>query len=201
MSITIKFTNQFGYEVTTHQLENISSYYRTFFEDNIPVKEERYENNELVNTSYFVSTLKEINDILFTQPTSSFDYTYTQNNFHIKESLSYQNGILVDKNISVFDNDQNNICYRKFIFQNGIGVPESTQKYYYINGELKYTFDYNLDGTCFIISDEQDFQSDIYAWNIGNPDYTDFTWNGFEYYQFAEPLIPDSSDLQSVLIK
>jgi len=192
MSTTVKFTNYFGSELITYQLESISSYYKTFFEDIIPIKKERYENNELVNTSYFVSSIEAINDILLIEPNSSFDYRYIQNNFNIKESLAYQSNFLVDRFVSVYDNDGKVICFRKYDIQNEVTTINTTEKYYYIYGKLKYTFDYKSDGSCFIIIDEQDFQSDIYAWGIGDTDYTDFTWPGFEYYEFAEPLIPNN---------
>ena len=62
-------------------------------------------------------------------------------------------------------------------------------EYYYENNTLKYTFEYDENGDCFIIYDETDDQKDIFAWEIGQPDVS-FTWQGFEYYEFAEPIIP-----------
>ena len=40
-----------------------------------------------------------------------------------------------------------------------------------------------------LISNEQEPQADIYAWSISEPDVT-FSWQGFEYYQFEDPLVP-----------
>lgn len=33
------------------------------------------------------------------------------------------------------------------------------------------------------------YQEDIFAWDTGTSE-TDFTWDGFEYYRNAEPLVP-----------
>ena len=103
--------------------------------------------------------------------------------------LSYENNVLIGKSISVHDG-YNEICHRNYKVESGVATTLRTEKYYYNDNGLKYIFDYNADGTCFLITDEQDNQADIYEWGIGDPDYTDFTWIGFEYYQFADPVIP-----------
>lgn len=189
MSSTIKYTNELGNEITSQQIKSVSSYSKIFTEYNIPVKKERYENNKLVDTLYYITSQQQLSTILSTNPTVSFNYKYLQNGFKILELLSYENNVLIGKSISVYDGD-NEICHRNYKLENKVATTLRTEKYYYDGNGLKYTFDYNADGTCFLITDEQDYQADIYAWGIGDTDYTDFTWTGFEYYQFADPVIP-----------
>jgi hypothetical protein len=133
----------------------------------------------------------EIVDELSINPNSTFDYIYNENGFKIHEIRSYQNNVLIDKVIKVYDLNDKIICYRDYEIEDGNILSYVTEKKYYDENEnLLYSFDYNEDGTCFLISNEQEDQADIYAWSVGEPDVS-FTWDGFEYYQNAEPLIPE----------
>jgi hypothetical protein len=192
MSTTIKYENYFGSEISVQQIQNIDSFLKIFLTNNIPSKVERYDNGELVNTTYIVSTLQEIDAVLEDSPSISFEYTYVDGNYKIVEYLSYDNGILTAKSIHVYS-DENEICFKVYKLESGNLIHFSTEKYYSLpDGTEKYKFEYDENGNCYIIHDEEYHQSDIYAWNIGvDPDVT-FTWTGFEYYQFVEPTIPSN---------
>ncbi len=89
------------------------------------------------------------------------------------------------------NSDNNLICYQVFDIDTNQIIATRTEKMYYDQyGEEKYLFDYNVDGSCFRINDSQEPQGDIHAAKIGDTSYTTFTWEGFEYYQFAEPTVP-----------
>jgi hypothetical protein len=192
MSISIKYNNEFNEEISNSQANQLENYSKVYFDNNLKSKIERYENGELVNTAFYVNSQSQINNILITNPNISFEFEHQVNGYNIKEYLSYNNGQLIHKSILVYNSDDKIICYCKYKLDNNVFVPESTEKHYYENGESKYTFDYNdNDGTLFMIYDDLIPQSDIYASDIGNTDITSFTWVGFEYYQNAEPIIPN----------
>jgi len=191
MSISIKYNNYLGDDISYSQVNNLQEYYKVFLENNLHFKEERYQNGLLVNTSFYVTSQSQIDTLLLTNPGVSFEYEHLVNGHKVKEYLSYNNSILAYKRILVYNSIGETICYCRYKLEGNIFIPEETEKYYYENGELKYKFDYiNNDGNLYMIYDEEFYQSDIYPEDIGNSDKTDFTWTGFEYYQNAEPIIP-----------
>lgn len=192
MNTTPKYTNEFGQEISHQQLSHGVSYYsKIYYENDLPIIEETYKDGELVNTSKFVSSENEISDELLNNPNATFDYIFYENGYKVHEIRSYIGGIIDSKTITVYNSDNKIICYRDYEIENGNFVSHRTEKSYYdTNGELLYNFDYNDDGTCFLISNEQEAQADIYGWSVGDPD-VEFSWSGFEYYQFADPIIPN----------
>ena len=151
-----------------------------------------YVNGTLQNTSYVVTSQSDLDSILNNSPNTSFEYQYNQSSFNVVELRSYTASVLIDKRINVLNAAGGLVCSSFYQLLNGILTMVSTEKYYYdINNEDKYYFIYNADGSCFHISDLQVDDADFYAWSIGvDPDVT-FTWSGFEYYQNANPLIPN----------
>ncbi len=193
MSTSIKYQNLYGEEISLQQINNIDSFMKIFLTNNVPQNIDCYENGTLLSTSYVVTSQQEIDSILQKYPTVSFKYSYTVGNYHLEEYLSYNNNILSYRSINVIYNE-NIICNKLYKLNDTNNlVHYYTDKYYYLsNGTHKYTFDYGPDGNCYIIHDEEFYQSDIYAWNIGvDPDVT-FTWTGFEYYQNIDPLVPEN---------
>ncbi len=186
----IKYTDQMGNEVGEEQRYALEHFFKTYYKDGKPVKCEIYKQGKFLRHIYHVRTEDEIRSILVAEPTVSFEYEYYQNNCRIRESRSYENGIVTPSWFSVYDNTGNYICSAQFEADKGELKPLRIEKYYYENGERKYEFNYNKDGSCFIIYDMQEYQSDIYAWSIGEP-HIKFTWDGFEYYRTAEPIIPE----------
>jgi hypothetical protein len=191
MSTIIKFQNEFGHEITQDQINNGLSYYsKVFYENGKPTIEETYNYGELVNTSKYVSNEMEIVNELAMNPNSTFDYIYYDNGFKLHEIRSYQNNILIDKVLKVYDSSNKMICYRDYEIEDGNILSYVTEKKYYDENEnLLYSFDYNENGSCFLISNEQEGQADVYAWSVGEPGVS-FIWQGFDYYQNADPVIP-----------
>jgi antitoxin component YwqK of YwqJK toxin-antitoxin module len=191
MSTSIKYNNDLGNEISSSQVDNLQEYFKVYLENNLPFKEERYQNGLLVNTSFNVTSQTQIDTVLLTNPGVSFEYEHLVNGFKIKEFLSYNNNVLAHKRILIYNSTDENICYCKYKLENNVFIPEEVEKYYYENGALKYKFDYsNNDLTLYMIYNYFDPQSDIYPQDIGNAAITNFTWIGFEYYQNAEPIIP-----------
>lgn len=191
MSISIKYNNEFGNEISFSQINKIENYSKIYSENDLPFKKERFQNGLLINISFYVTSQAQIDNILLINPNTSFEYEHMVYGSKIKEFLSYENNQLVCKGILAYNANGENIGYCEYKLENDVFIIETTEKYYYENGELKYTFDYNdNDGTLYMIYNYFDPQSDIYPEDIGNPDKTDFTWTGFEYYQNAEPIIP-----------
>jgi hypothetical protein len=192
MSTSIKYNNELGNEISYSQVNNLQEYFKVYLENNLPFKKERYQNGLLVNTSFYVTSLSQIDTILLTNPGVSFEYEHFVNGYKVKEYLSYNNNVLAYKRVLVYNSIDETICYCRYKLEGNVFIPEETEKYYYENGELKYKFDYiNNNGTLYMIYDEVLYQSDIYPEDIGNTDITNFTWAGFEYYQNAEPIIPN----------
>lgn len=134
----------------------------------------------------------QIQNILQIDPNARFKYKYEQSGYVVLNHLVYKNNILSEKIISVNDEFNNTICYQK---NNLAGITPNyltTEKYYYDEtGEVKYKFEYRVHGNCLMIYDEKIDQADVFPNTIGNPEQS-FTWTEFEYYQFAEPLIPNN---------
>lgn len=194
MNIVIKFQNEFGHEISQQQINNgLENYSKVFYKDGELTMEETYSNGILVNTSKYVSSKIEIANELLINPNATFDYIYYESAYRLHEIRSYQKGILIDKVVKVYDLNNKIICYRDYEIEEGDIISYSTEKKYYDENEnLLYSFDYNDDGSCFLIVNELEDQADIYAWSVGEHG-VNFTWQGFEYYKNAEPLIPGST--------
>lgn len=181
---TIKFTNEYGEEVDESQKDVLEYFFKKDFVDGKPVKRENYKNGNFSDNTYYVSSLEEIEARLKEEPSVSFNYRYIQNGFTIKELLEFNDGILIFKTVIVIDN-KNRICYANYESEDGELKLTRIEKSFYKDDELFYNFDYNKDGSCFFVSDEQKYQSDIFGWSI-----EDTFWEGLEYYKTAEPIIP-----------
>lgn len=190
MSTNVKYNNEFGQEINNLQAKKLEYYSKIFVENNLPFKEETYKNGNLINTSYYIGSQSQIETLLLINSQASFDLIYQMGNYKIHELLSYTNSKLISKRVLVYNSNEKNIYFRTYKQINNDFIPEQTEKYFYDIDQLKFSFEYNNDGTCFIIRDEVNYQSDIFAWNIGNLDYTDFTWADLEYYKNADPMIP-----------
>ena len=90
---------------------------------------------------------------------------------------------------TVYDVNNKIICFQKSDINTNTPILATTEKSYYdSSGTEKYFFDYNDDGSCFMVHDCE-FDEEILASTIGQPN-VDFTWVGLEYYQNALPIIP-----------
>ncbi|MCR5862698.1 hypothetical protein LRS05_11320 [Flavobacterium sp. J372] len=190
MATIIKYTNELQNEISSAQLSSLNRYVRQVYTDQHLDKEEFFVNGELSSTLYYVDSLSKTNKILEVDPNASFKYKYFQDDFTVYFHLNYKFEILVGKTVYVRDINDNTICYLNYNLPANTPIYESTEKYYYdAEGELKYRFHYASSGICVMIYDEQQDQADIFPQTIGQPGRF-FTWQGFEYYQFAYPLVP-----------
>jgi len=183
---TVKFTDELGREVKESELNDLQYFSKTYLVDEKIVKQEIYKDGKFSRNTYHVSSLDEIWVLLETEPSVSFNYLHTENGYNIKEYLNYNEGKMSLKTTSVMDGD-NIICYAKYKFQNEDPKLVDFEKIYHANNEEKYLFEY-IDGACFLIHDMDD--GNIWASSIGKPGVS-FTWEGLEYYQFEQPIIPE----------
>ena len=151
------------------------------------------QKGQFKNLSFFVFSIEQLTEMLQKSNTISFIYRHFQNTYQINEYLDYENCHLSGKMISVYNSVGEHIFFRKYLFVDGKPNSHFTEKYYYENDEVKYTFIYNKDGTCFVVNDEQQHYEDIYGFEIGTSK-TSFTWKGFEYYEFEDPIVPEQRD-------
>jgi hypothetical protein len=191
MSNTIKYKNEFGVEISIQQIHSIPNYRKMFLVNEILQKTEVYENHSLIKTIISVSNQTEINTQLQNDPNSFMEYIHEQNDYRITEYLDYENNIIVYKVVSVIQISTNNIiCFKRYQTIDGILTPVYTEKKYYLpDGSEKYHFEYDSDGNAQIIYDEE-FDEKKYGELIGSDPNEEFTWTGFEFYQFTEPTIP-----------
>lgn len=190
MATIIKYTNELQNEISSAQLISLNRYVRQVYTDDHLDKEEFFVNGELSSTLYYIDALSETSNILEVNPNAAFKYRYLQNGYMVYFHLNYKLGSIVGKKVYVRDINDNTVCHLNYNLPADMPIYESTEKYYYdAEGELKYMFHYASSGICVMIYDEQQDQADIFPQTIGQPDQF-FTWQGFEYYQFAYPLVP-----------
>jgi hypothetical protein len=188
----IKYLDLFGDEISSEQKNTLERYQIAYFADEKLEKAELYENGELISTRYIVYDFNEISFILKKDRNASFNLLYTDNGYRISEGLSFKNQLLTIKQVYVLDKHEHVICFRDYTLdEEGKPIGVHTEKFFYEEGEHRYVFEYNQDGTCLVIHDEK-YLENIWGSCIGDASTTDFTWKGFEYYQFSDPLIPNN---------
>ena len=190
MSEITLYLNEYGTEVSSSEALKLKTFYKKILNGSDELRWEVYRKGILVKTSYYISSHSEIQAILVLNPDASFSLKTLADNYHVTESLSYENGSRAGKSITVKDiRIDKIICHQPYDILTDQPIHTATDKFYYENGLDKYQFNYSADGSCFEIQQEE-YQEDFYAHNIGkDPDIT-FTWTGFEYYQFSDPYLP-----------
>jgi hypothetical protein len=161
-----------------------------YFENGNLTYRTRSENDQILSVEHFAFSVDQINRLIDKNTTISIIYRTWENGCEIDEYIDYKDKVVTSKRISVTNKFGDCICFRYIQLEKGEIKGSSTEKSFFENGELNYLFDYNPDGTCFRINNYQTDQEDISSWDIGT-DKTNFTWKGFEYYQFADPLVPE----------
>ncbi|MEG1589248.1 hypothetical protein [Chryseobacterium sp.] len=193
MSEIVQYINDNGVEIVLKK--EISEplpefYFETYFENGKAKFEKQYENGELNNISFYAYSNDEIESILKDKKGNVFvTFIYIDRYYKITENLTFRENNIISKTITVQDQNEDQICFKKYELKNSDLVCTITDKSFYENGSEKFAFIYNDDGSCFMIDRVGAYQEDIFAWEIGTSE-TDFTWDGFEYYRNAEPLIP-----------
>lgn len=189
-----KYIDENGIEVSVEKrvLESLPEYlFETYSENGKITHEKTYLNGELSNLSIYAYSDDEVELIVKNkEKNASITFINHQDFYKITEHLAFTDNKLVGNMITVEDKDANHICFKKYELQNSELTCTIIDKSYYENGIKIYDFEYNKDGSCFMIYSAQTFQEDIFAWDIGTSN-TDFTWNGFEYYKNADPLVPE----------
>lgn len=192
MSIKQIYANRFGNELSENQVRTQGDFLIKFYDNEILTKIETYSKGTLVGTSHNLQSSDSIPSILESNPNASFQVETQNGNYSLAECLLYQNKVLVGKQIFLTrSSDDNMICRHLFDpLSNAIVHNRTIKKYYNVNGDELYEFEYKADGSCFYINNLQPYGDNVYAADIGVDPDLDFTWQGFEYYQFSEPLIP-----------
>ncbi|MBP6458964.1 MAG: hypothetical protein KA264_02605 [Crocinitomicaceae bacterium] len=184
-----KYIDENGVEITIEKRGNYPFVREIYSENGIKKHQKIYDNGKLSNISFYAYSSNEIDVLVKNKKSVSVIFIYFNGVYEIKEYLDYFKNKLIEKRISVSDKLDNLICFRIYKLDNSILIPIRTDKSYFVNEVQKYSFEYNEDGTIFMIYDEE-FDEKIYPSDIGvNPNET-FTWESFEYYKCAEPLIP-----------
>ena len=185
------YKNQYGHEINENQIDYTEIYYKEIHESGIKKIVEHISENETTHISYYLSTTETIAAVLlqFSNKKITFVSTSFSNTYKVEEQFYYENSNLLMKSKNILDSNGNAICFQKLDIVTNSPILGSTEKIFInANGSRKYFFDYNDDGTCFIINDYE-LDEQILPSTIGQPNI-DFTWVGFEYYQNALPIIP-----------
>lgn len=188
---TYIYKNQYGVEVNENQIDNLDTYYKVTLISSTEKIVELIENNVVSHISYNLETSETIASLLpsYMDRQVSFIAQNFVNNYLIKELKLYDLGQLELTSKTVYDVNNKIICFQKSDINTNTPILATTEKRYYdSSGTEKYFFDYNDDGSCFMVYDCE-FDEEILASTIGQPN-VDFTWVGFEYYQNALPVIP-----------
>jgi len=192
MSISVKYFSDQLNELTLSQVQLVQDYRKEIFENETLVKIERYKDSNLIGTEYFCNE-SEMNEILNDDPNAALAIKTEMNGYAVLNCLCHQNGVLVRKDIFVFDLQDKEICWMPYVLDMNEPQYNTCEKYIYDeNGEKLYQFEYLEDGTCFYVYKFDYSRSGFSAYLIDDdPDIT-FSWTGNEYYQFAYPIIPES---------
>ncbi|WP_293785803.1 hypothetical protein [uncultured Pedobacter sp.] len=192
MSTKQVYANNFGKEISENQVNKSGDYLLKFYNEDKLIKIQQYLKGVLEGTSYNLNSNDDIQSILTLDPNCSFQIESQQGNYKLYECISYENKVMVDRQVFVEPRLLNKtICRHVYnIATNTVKHVHTIKIYYDVNGKDLYEFEYNDQGECVYVNNLQEYQANFYAANIGIDPDLDFTWQGFEYYQFSEPLIP-----------
>ncbi|MBB5332899.1 hypothetical protein [Chryseobacterium koreense] len=189
MSTNIIYKNNYGIEIPINQALQLEEYSKYISIDNKLKKIEAFENG-IVNILNYYLDINEDSASVLSQYINIETVVLIKSeqlfNCIKEEGYTYEGGQLTGRTVSIIKDNQT-ICFRLLNLQE---QPLRTTKYFYENGEEKYDFEYNEDGTCFMIYKNNEFGEDILAANIGQPG-VNFSWDEVgDYYKNANPIIP-----------
>ena len=202
MSLELKHLDQNWQPISEKESGDIGFFVKQFWEEDILRIEEIYENDSLTHINYYLDVDQNPNTYLnlaqapnlsiFTNPI--FKYHYKKYDVHV-----FINGELKNKRLQVFTKDYRHIYDKSYdVFTGEVNYFE--KNLYIEEPNLTYEFQYNDDGVfkkLTIYDPENIVDTDdhtIYPHTVGigkNP--YDFAWEGFEYFESAEPVIPEKS--------
>ena len=194
----IKYTNEYSDSITESQAINIGTFTKHFFISDKLKKNEHYTDGNIQYVEYFLEIDEE--DIQIRSQYSNIGITFykeeiIQGNYR-KYNVEDQDpdGTISSKRIEVLDQN-NDIIYSSVLDVDTNEVETIFKSAYDDNGEYLYEFEYNLDGTLdqvdIMISDDYHPTGTFRPEDIGVDPELQFSWEGFEYYQNAEPIIPN----------
>lgn len=191
MSTTINYTNELGNLITVQQTNNIESYKKNTYYNNLLKKVEVYDYNQLQHILYYVDNNESLSFL-------ANEYKHTETTFYINpiisgmyvqfEALTYLNNQIVKKASLVNKNIDLTICYKEVNPVDNTTV--SWEKYLYNSDEdLIILFTYKLNGELYSMMDfskEDGTGERLY----NSSEVLNFDWTGLEYYQNGNPVIP-----------
>lgn len=184
-----------GHKIQFEQTKKILGYKTLIKLNGVRKLKELFENGECIGVYYFRSLEEDIDSIrnqylglyicILTVMEEQNGYT------QYKSDTWLADGSFMNSRIDVYDSEDRQI-YFGVLNPEGTGFISVLKVKYMDNGEELYNFHYNSDGTfkyCDLHSDIDYEDGQFHPSDIGDPDL-DFTWEGNEYYQHAEPKIP-----------
>lgn len=167
-------------------------YSEVFLDKEKIIFEKRFKNNNLYETCYYAYNANELSNILENENNGFVIFEFYEKDYKIIEYKNYKAGIEINKDVFVENSKGECICLKKYKLDNTelTEINTQTEKKYYENDSLKYMFEYNKDGTCFMINNYDDLMDDIFAWELDKPN-SKLNWIDFEYYRTVNPLIPE----------
>lgn len=192
------YKNYLNHQITKEEAIESKSYVQLVKLNGARSRAYYFKDGQLKSMDYFLSESKAIDNIRneFAHiEIAMYDVMLKQNNYvqYLCKTWSADR-ILRSTTIRVF-NGVDQIIY-------GCVLEPETEKSIFINkwaynskGETMYEFYYNPDGTfkyCWIFDkDVSNHDGEFYPEDIGDSSQVAFTWDGYEYYQTAEPKIPN----------
>jgi hypothetical protein len=205
---TKEYLNENYKKITAQQAEMCSEFIEVYYDNSgLPKKNLTFNNGKLEWVEYFLGNEENPNIVLQQYEGVGRMALYKNaviSGIYRKYDVEYydSNQILERKSIEVFKGfnvDENLPIYLKTIDPVTDAVIYFEKAFYDNENNLTYIFTYdsdtgnfinlNIEDPAFYVdTDDHDFGSDDIG--IGNNPY-DFDWEGFEYYQNAEPVIPE----------
>lgn len=196
--ITIKYRNKLYFEITELQALQSDIYSKEFIIENKLKKIEHYSNGDLTYLEYFLGINETVSQTRLTYP--NLEITFYKNEYEERGYRKYDvedynlDGTISVKRVEILDS-KNDIIYSKILDLDTNDIIAISKSSYDEEGNYLYEFEYNLDGTLnqvdIMIPDDYHPTGTFYPQDIGVNPEVNFTWDGYEYYQNAEPEIPN----------
>jgi hypothetical protein len=213
MSITIKYKNLFGKEITENQVSSLDEYDKEYYEDGILKKIESYEDHIVDVGTYYLSPGEELNTLV-----NQFKDLWRLSFFYVSETSvgtcvvrdwkDYRGGVMQATGKSVFDEFGRKIA-TQILDINTLAV-RYTKKHFFLSyfgnfidagdvnrfGTLDFIYDRRFSGDKEFLVNLPGFENKSYSL----PTYQDvllhplivpvFNWLEQTYYHNATPLVP-----------
>ncbi|RRJ92886.1 hypothetical protein [Flavobacterium macacae] len=202
MATTTKYLNGFAESITANQASVINEYIKQTLINNKLKFEEVFDKQKLVHINYYLDHSENPNQIR--QKYSNFTISFFKNEVisgiyrrYDKETYNLKNE-LIEKHIEVYNDGSPYPIYYRALDPLTSQLVYFEKSYFDEQNNITYEFIYDdLTGnfeklTVLDPNNVVDTDHHIILPNeigVGNNPYN-FTWQGFEYYKNAEPIIP-----------